>query len=88
MNLRGSWQYIEVLLSETTGLCKKLNIIYDNITCNPQPQSKRSSTLAHDARKAVNSRSKASTVCRRQLGLAKYVYIFIFNILYCVVHHW
>ncbi len=39
MNPRGSWLYIEVLWSETIGLCKKLNIIYNIITCNPEPQA-------------------------------------------------
>ncbi len=34
INTRGFWWYIEVLWSETIGLSKKLNIIY-NITCNP-----------------------------------------------------
>ncbi len=39
MNTRGSWQYFEVLWSKTIGLCKKLNIIYNIITCNPEPQA-------------------------------------------------
>ncbi len=43
MNTRGSWQYIEVLWSETIGLCKKLNIIYNIITCNPEPRATRKS---------------------------------------------
>ncbi len=30
---------IEVLWSETIGLCKKLNIIYNIITCNPETQA-------------------------------------------------
>ncbi len=30
---------IEVLWSETIGLCKKLNIIYNVITCNPESQA-------------------------------------------------
>jgi len=34
INNCGFWQYIEVLLSKMIGLCKKLNIIYDIITCN------------------------------------------------------
>ncbi len=38
MNTRGSWWYIEVLWSEIIGLCKKLNIIYNIITCNPEPR--------------------------------------------------
>ncbi len=38
INTRDSWRYIEVLWSETIGLCKKLNIIYNIITCNPEPQ--------------------------------------------------
>ncbi len=33
-----SW-YIEVLWSKTISLCKKLNIIYNTITCNPEPQT-------------------------------------------------
>ncbi len=33
--MNGSWWYIEVLWSETTGLCKNLNII----TCNAEPQT-------------------------------------------------
>ncbi len=33
------WRYIEVLWSETIGLCKKLNIIYNIITCNKEPQA-------------------------------------------------
>ncbi len=40
MNARGSWWYIDVLWIETTGLCKKLNIINNIITCNPEPQAK------------------------------------------------
>ncbi len=39
MNTCGSWRYIEVLWSETIGLCKKLNIISSIITCNPEPQA-------------------------------------------------
>ncbi len=39
MNPRDSWWYIEVLWSETISLCKKLNIIYYIITCNPEPQT-------------------------------------------------
>ncbi len=35
MNTHGSWRNIEVLWSETFGLCKKLNINYNIITCNP-----------------------------------------------------
>ncbi len=35
----GSWWYIEVLWSEMIGLCKKLNIIYNIITWNPEPQA-------------------------------------------------
>ncbi len=38
MNPRGSWLLTEVLWSETE-LCKKLNIIYNIITCNPEPQA-------------------------------------------------
>ncbi len=38
LNTHGSWLYFEVLWSETIGLCKKLNIIYYIITCNPEPQ--------------------------------------------------
>ncbi len=30
---------IEILWSKTIGLCKKLNIIYNIITCNPEPQA-------------------------------------------------
>ncbi len=37
----GSWRYIEVFWSETIGLCKKLNIICNIITCNPEPQANR-----------------------------------------------
>ncbi len=37
MNTYVSWWYtIEVLWSKTIGLCRKLNIIYNIITCNPQ----------------------------------------------------
>ncbi len=39
MNTRGSWWYIEVLWREMISLCKKLNIIYNIITCNPEPQA-------------------------------------------------
>ncbi len=39
MNPCGTWQYIEVWWSETIGLCKKLNIIYNIINCNPEPQA-------------------------------------------------
>ncbi len=39
MNTSGSWWYIEVLWSETINLCRKLNIIYNIITCNPEPQA-------------------------------------------------
>ncbi len=39
INTLGSWQYIEVLWSEKIGLCKKLNVIYYIITCNPEPQT-------------------------------------------------
>ncbi len=34
-----SWRHIKVLWSETIGLCKKLNVIYSIITCNPKPQA-------------------------------------------------
>ncbi len=48
MNPSGSWWYIVVLWSETIGLCKKLNIIYNIITCNPEPQANgHSSELVH-----------------------------------------
>ncbi len=30
---------IEVLWSETIGLCKKLSIIYSIMTCNPEPEA-------------------------------------------------
>ncbi len=39
INTHGSWWYIEVLWSEMINLCKKLNIIYNIITCNPEPQA-------------------------------------------------
>ncbi len=39
LNTPGFWWYIEFLWSETIGLCKKLNIIYNIITCNPEPQA-------------------------------------------------
>ncbi len=39
MNSRGSWRYIEVLWNETIALCKKMNIISNIITCNPNPQT-------------------------------------------------
>ncbi len=39
INTSDSWRYIEVLWSETISLCKKLNIIYSIITCNPEPQT-------------------------------------------------
>ncbi len=39
MNPCGSWWYIEVFWRETIGLWKKLNIIYNIITCNPEPQT-------------------------------------------------
>jgi len=35
-NTRSSWRYIDILWSKTTSLCKKLNIIYNIITCNQQ----------------------------------------------------
>ncbi len=35
-----SWRYVEVLWSKMTGLCKKRIIIYNIITCNPEPQAK------------------------------------------------
>ncbi len=44
MNTRCSWQHIEVLWSKTISLCKKLNIIYYRITCNPEPQIYKDST--------------------------------------------
>ncbi len=39
INPHGSWWYIQVLWSEMTGLCKKLNIISNTIICNPEPQA-------------------------------------------------
>ncbi len=39
MNTHGSWRYIKVLWSETISLCKKLDIIYSIITCNPEHQT-------------------------------------------------
>ncbi len=39
INTCDSWWYIEVLWSWTIGLCKKLNIIYYIITCNPELQN-------------------------------------------------
>ncbi len=39
MNPCGSWWYIKVLWSKTITLCKKLNIIYNIITCNPELQA-------------------------------------------------
>ncbi len=39
INIRGSWWYIEILWSETIGLCMKLNIIYNIIICNPEPEA-------------------------------------------------
>ncbi len=39
LNIPGFWWYIEFLWSETIGLCKKLNIIYNIITCNPELQA-------------------------------------------------
>ncbi len=38
-NTRGSWQYIKILWSKTIGVCKKLNINYNIITCNPEPKA-------------------------------------------------
>ncbi len=35
MNTHSFWWYTEILWSETIGLCKKLNIIYNIITPNP-----------------------------------------------------
>ncbi len=43
INTCDSWRYKEVLWSESIDLCKKLNIIYDIITCNPEPQTKEES---------------------------------------------
>ncbi len=37
-NTCGSWWYIKVLWSKTIGLCKKLNIIYNIVTCSSEPQ--------------------------------------------------
>ncbi len=39
INTHESWRYIEVLWSETISLCKKMNISYNIITCNPEPQA-------------------------------------------------
>ncbi len=39
INIHGSCRYIEILWSETIDLFKKLNIIYNIITCNPEPQA-------------------------------------------------
>ncbi len=36
MNTHGSWRCTYVLWSKMIGLCKKLNIIYNIITCNPK----------------------------------------------------
>ncbi len=44
INTRGSWRYMEVLWSETIGLCKNLKIIYNIIPCNitcPELQANR-----------------------------------------------
>lgn len=38
INTHGSWWYIEVLRHERIGMCKKLNITYNNFICNPQPR--------------------------------------------------
>ncbi len=35
INTHSFWWYTEILWSETIGLCKKLNIIYNIITPNP-----------------------------------------------------
>ncbi len=39
INTCGSWRNIEILWGKTISLwlCKKLNIIYDIIICNPYP---------------------------------------------------
>jgi len=42
INIYGSWRYIEILWSEAIGLCMKLNIIYNIITCNPEPEANES----------------------------------------------
>ncbi len=39
INTHGSWRYTEVLWRNMIGLCKKLNIIFNIITCNPELQS-------------------------------------------------
>ncbi len=39
INTSGSWWYIEVLWSKIIILCKKLKMIYNIITCNPEPQA-------------------------------------------------
>ncbi len=42
INIYGSWRYIEILWSEAIGLCMKLNIIYNIIICNPEPEANES----------------------------------------------
>ncbi len=39
MTTCGSWRYIRALWSEIISLCKKLNIIYNIIAGNPEPQA-------------------------------------------------
>ncbi len=67
MNTHGSWRYAEVLWRNMIGLCKKLKIIFNIITCNPEPEWTSSPKQTEPSETVLNSNSRDLQVTQSKL---------------------
>ncbi len=67
MNTHGSWRYAEVLWRNMISLCKKLKIIFNIITCNPEPEWTSSPKQTELSETVLGSNSRVLQVTQSKL---------------------